>query len=561
MGRYIRWQAILAAAGIALTLAFLGFLSQSRTTITIPDVGGVYTEAIAGKPQFVNPLLAHYNQVDQDLSALIFNGLTRINGAGELEPDLAQSWQISDDGLIYVFKLRDNTRWQDGAPFTADDVIFTIGLMQDPEFPGVPYLGQLWRSVTVEKLDDLTIRFTLPEYFPAFAEFTTIGILPQHQFNNTPARDLLDHPFNWRPIGTGPFKLDEINAEYARLSANPFYSGPKARLAKVEFRFYPSYQEALAAYQANQVKGLSTIPPQAIPETQALESLKLYMARLSGYDIIYLNLQAPETLPFFQDTGVRQALLYALNRQAIIDTALNGQGLAANGPILPWSWAYNPQQPAINFDVAMANALLDESGWVDSNNDGMRDKEGVALAFTLLTGEEPAKIAVAEAVKIQWQQVGVVATIEVVGAALGERLIQRNFEAALAEVLLTGDPDPYPFWHQTQITGGQNFAGWDNTEASMLLEAARTITDKGRRNGYYFEFQRIFAQEVPSLILFHPVYTYGVSEEVFDVQLAPMTNPADRFRTLANWYMLTRRVIYKETQFEEVGPNQTPIKN
>ena len=556
MGRYIRWQAIVAVAGIALTLAFLGFLSQSRTTITIPDVGGVYTEAIAGRPQFINPLLAHYNQVDQDLTALIFNGLTRLNGKGELEPDLAQSWQVSDDGLTYVFKLRGNIRWQDGEPFTADDVLFTIGLMQDPEFPGVPYLGRLWRNVTVEKLDNLTIRFTLPEYFPAFAEFTTIGILPEHRLNPLPARDLLDHPFNLQPVGTGPFKLDEVNGDYARLSVNPFYTGPKAHLARLEFRFYLSYQEAMAAYQANQVQSVSTIPPQAIPDAQAFESLNLYMARLSGYNIIYLNLQAPDTLPFFQDARVRQALLYALNRQAIIDTALNGQGLIADSPILPWSWAYNPQQPVITFDGTRANTLLEESGWVDTDGDGIRDKEGISLAFTLLTGEEPAKISVAEAVKAQWQQVGVAATIEIVGATLGERLTERNFEAALAEVLLSGDPDPYPFWHQTQISGGQNFAGWDNTEASMLLEAARTITDKGRRNDYYFEFQRIFTQEVPSLILFHPVYTYGVSEDVFDVQLAPMTNPADRFRTVSNWYMLTRQVIYKESQFEAVNPNQ-----
>jgi len=135
----------------------------------------------------------------------------------------------------------------------------------------------------------------------------------------------------------------------------------------------------------------------------------------------------------------------------------------------------------------------------------------------------------------------------VVGAGLGERLVQRNFQAALAEVLLSGDPDPYPLWHQTQIEGGQNYAGWNDDKASVLLEQARTVTDKGRRNDSYFEFQKIFAEEVPSLILFHPVYTYGVSQEVNEVQLAPMSNPSERFRTLPNWYMLTRQVIYSDS--------------
>jgi peptide/nickel transport system substrate-binding protein len=537
-----------------MTMAFLGFLAFSRTTITVPDVGGTYTEGIAGRPQFINPLLAHYNQVDQDLSALIFNGLTRADGKGSLEPDLAKSWQVSDDGLAYLFRLRQDVHWQDNQAFTADDVLFTINLMRDPEFPGVPYLADLWQTVTVEKIDDYTIRFILPEPYPSFVDFTTIGILPQHLLNDMPARDLLSHPFNLNPIGTGPFKLDEVNTRFARLSANPLYTGPKPRLAYLELHFYPSYQAVITAYQAGEVQGISFIPPQAIPTVKNLESLNLYTARLSGYAIIYLNLQAPETAPFFQEVEVRQALLYALDRQAIIDRALYGQGLVANGPIRSWSWAYNPDQPAIDFDPARANDLLNEAGWVDNDGDGIREKEGQPLAFELLSSDDPDKINVAGVVREQWQQVGVAATVKVVGARLGKRLIQHDFQAALAEVLLTGDPDPYPLWHQTQIESGQNYAGWNNDEASILLEAARTTPDKGRRNDFYFEFQRIFAEEVPSLILFHPVYTYGVSQEVFDVQVSPMANPSDRFRSLPNWYVLTRQVIYKETQYEDVRP-------
>ncbi len=544
MGRYIRWQAILALTGIAMTLAFLGFLSLSRTTVTVPDVGGVYTEAIAGTPQFINPLLAQYNQADQDLGALIFNGLTRLNGSGVLEPDLARSWEVSDDGLVYVFRLQRGLRWQDGAPVTADDVLFTIGLMQDPEFPGAPYLNQLWTTVTAEKLDETTIRFILPEPFPAFAEFTTIGILPEHLLAGLAGRDLLNHPFNLQPIGTGPFMLDAVNAQMARLSANPYYNGPKPRLANLEFKFYPTYQAAINAYRNGEVQGIGHVPPEAMTQVQQLDSLNLYTARLSGYTIIYLNLQAAETAPFLQDAAVRRALLQGLNREALINEALNGQGLVATGPILPWSWAFNPEQPQPGFDAGQAATLLTESGWVDSDNDGVRDKEGVPLAFNLLSSDAPAQVNMAEAVAGQWQRLGISTTVEIVGAGLGERLASHNFQAALAEVLISGDPDPYPFWHQTQIEGGQNYAGWDNQEASKLLEAARTITDTGQRSDYYYEFQRIFAEEVPALILNYPVYTYGVSNNIFGVQTEPMINPSDRFKTVPNWYMLTRQVVY-----------------
>ncbi|HXV99040.1 MAG TPA: ABC transporter substrate-binding protein, partial [Anaerolineae bacterium] len=209
----------------------------------------------------------------------------------------------------------------------------------------------------------------------------------------------------------------------------------------------------------------------------------------------------------------------------------------------------NAGQTIRDFDPITATALLAESGWLDQNGDGIREKEGIPFAFTLLSSDDPDKIKVAEVVSQQWQQVGISATLEIVGAGLGERLIQHNFQAALAEILLAGDPDPYPFWHQTQIEGGQNYAGWNHGDASMLLETARTMTDKGRRNDLYFEFQRIFAEEVPSLILFHPVYTYGVSQDIHNVQLMPMINASDRFNTVSQWYILTRQVIYSETGF------------
>jgi peptide/nickel transport system substrate-binding protein len=406
----------------------------------------------------------------------------------------------------------------------------------------------------VEQLDDYTVRFSLVEPFPAFADFTTIGILPEHLLQDMSARELLNHPFNLKPVGTGPFKLDEVNTEFARLSVNPFYAGSKPRLAHLEVRFYPSYQETIAAYQDGSVQGISFVPPQAIPTVETIDSLDLFTARLSGYEIIYLNLQDPANAPFFQEVEVRQALMMALDRQALIDQALYGQGILANGPIRSWSWAYNPNQPLITFDPAKANSLLDEAGWRDTDGDGLRDKEGRPLAFNLLTSDDPDRIKVAQAASKQWREAGIGASVEVVGAGLGERLTRHQFQAALAEVLLRGDPDPYPFWHQTQIEGGQNYAGWSNDDASMLLEQARTVTDKGHRNDFYFEFQRIFAEELPSLILFNPVYTYGVSQEVHDVQLGPMINPSDRFRTIANWYLLTRRVIYSETQYQDEAP-------
>ncbi|MEM7348221.1 MAG: peptide ABC transporter substrate-binding protein, partial [Chloroflexota bacterium] len=379
MGRYIRWQAIITVTGIAMTLAFLGFLSFSRSSVTIVEENGTYTEGVAGLPQFINPLLAQYNPVDADLTALIFNGLTQTDGQGGLLPDLAEDWSISDDGLVYLFKLREDVQWQDGEPFTADDVLFTLTLIQSPDFPGVPQLHQLWRTITIEKLDNHRIQFILPEALPTFTDFTTVGVLPEHLLSDVPADSLLRHPFNLAPVGTGPFRLEEVNSEIAQLTPNPLYFGDEPRLPELTLRFYETYQAVAAAYQRGEVQGISFIPPQDLETVREFEGLTIHTARQSGYQIIYLNLQEPDQLPFFQEAGIRQALLYGLNRQEIIAQTLSGQGLVAAGPIYPWSWAYNSKQPQITFDLEKANQLLDDAGWLDTDDDGIRDREGQAF--------------------------------------------------------------------------------------------------------------------------------------------------------------------------------------
>jgi peptide/nickel transport system substrate-binding protein len=245
---------------------------------------------------------------------------------------------------------------------------------------------------------------------------------------------------------------------------------------------------------------------------------------------------------------VRRALLLALDRRALIDTALNGQGIVANGPLRPWSWAYAADLPASQYDPAQAEALLLESNWLDTDGDGLRDKNGQPFQFTLLTGDDPALAQLGLALAGQWARQGIHAQVESLGTDLSDRLRTHDFQAVLVEFLLSGDPDPYPLWHQTQIEGGQNYGGWDNREASEALEQARHLTNREQRKAYYVQFQRIFAKEMPALILAYPAYTYAIDQRVRNVQIGPMVTPSDRFRTIGNWYMNTRRTILTEAQ-------------
>lgn len=548
MKHHLFWQSGVALLGLILIVVFVNLRSPKQqqevattsiATSTLSTNHPMYVEAAVGLPQFINPLLVEYNRIDRDLVALLFNGLTTLGRDGTLQPDLATSWAISEDGLSYTFRLRRDVQWHDGQPFTADDVLFTLSLLKSTEFPGATYRNLLWRQIIVEKIDSYTIRFSSADPVPELLDSTTVGILPAHRLTGVSAESLLTHPFNLEPIGTGPFKLETINRQFARLSVNPLYYGPLPKLTTLEFRFYPTYQEVLAAYQDKEILG-SSIPPQAIPLTREITDLNLYNGQLSGYTIVFLNLQDEENLPFFRDKDVRQALLYSLDRPAIIDTVLNGQGVPTSGPILPWSWAYNPAQTEIAFDAERAEVLLTRVGWAVNEADGLRYRDGQPLSFTLLVSSDPTKIEVANAMVQQWQQQHIAAQVQIVGPELGDRLRRGDYQAALVELSFFGDPDPYPWWHLTQTEGGQNFSGWVHRRASLLLEQARLETNLGQRSDLYFEFQRIFADEIPSLILYYPVYTYGVDQRVKGVQLAPMVTPSDRFHNIADWFIVDR---------------------
>ncbi|MBC7262747.1 MAG: peptide ABC transporter substrate-binding protein [Chloroflexi bacterium] len=546
-----RWQVLVALVALGVILGLLAHTAYSRTMVIVPDFGGTYIEGVAGNPRYINPLLCYYNTVDRDLVALIFGGLTTANERGEIVPDLATDWQISDDNLVYTFHLRDGVRWHDGVPFTADDVLFTIHAIQDPDFQGLPALADLWRSVKVEAPDAHTVRFTLQEPFAPFLDYTTIGILPAHLLADVPAKLLPDSQFNAQPIGTGPFELAEISAEHALLEANTHYYDQRPLLDKIEFRFYPDYPSVVQAYQRGEVHGICRVLPEQLEEVRRDETLTLYTAPLSGYTLVFLNLDRP----FFRDARVRQALLWATDRQGIVDRLLNGQGIVAHSPIMPSSWAYDPNILKYTYDPAKAEALLNEAGWLDMDGDGVREKEGIRLEFALLTNDDPTRVRIIEELARQWGQVGVKAIPQTAGVAgvVRDFLVPRQFDALLyAWQSFPPDPDPYPQWHVSQIgEDGQNFSGYNNDAANLVMEEARVIADRSRRAELYKEFQRYFAEDVPSLLLYYPVYNYAISKTVFGVQVGPMIEASDRFRTVTDWYMLTKRVILSESRWWE----------
>lgn len=556
MTRHIVWQTVLALLGIALVFIILFQLVSTTppevVTAQVPAAGGAYIEGVSGYFEKINPILSPSmvaaNPVDQDLSAIIFEGLTALDEAGLVSPALATEWEISEDGTVYEFRLRRDVLWHDGAPFTAADAAFTVQAMQDPNFQGDPNLGELWRNVTVEQIDTYTLRLTLDEPFPSFLQYTTIGLLPAHLLSNVPAIDLPSHEFSTRsPVGTGMFMVQSVSPDRVVLAANPNYWGPQPYLEQVEFWYYADWDGLLEDYQRGVIQGFHPPKLQDLPALAEMPSLQLFSAQSAGYGLVYLNL-VRDSLPFFQEKEVRQALLYALDRQALVNQVLAGQGLVADSPILPTIWAHDSSVRKYGYDPERAIGLLDSVGWMDTDGDLIRDKDGAELAFTLMTSDDEIMVQMAEEMARKWRAVGVDVTIRPVSNDDAINFVRtRNFDAALIEIELTADPDPYPLWHSTQAESGQNFSGFANDEADTIMEEARFTADREQRTELLGMFQQLFAEEVPSLLVYYPIYTYAVDTQVRDVQLSPLLRTSDRFRNIQDWYVQTEEIVVSET--------------
>ena len=558
MMKKLRWQLLV----VFLSLVAIGILLISQQPIRLPGVvepvieptaGGIYSEALVGSLIRLNPLLDWNNQADRDVDRLIFSGLMRFDAQGLPGGDLADSWAYSQDGKVYNFSIRPNAVWHDGEPVTTADIVFTINLILEEAIPYPADQKELWGQVEVVELDERTIQFRLPEPFAPFLDYLTFGVLPAHLLADLSPEDLINDDFNLAPVGSGPYRFDRLLSEDGQITgvslvANPDYYQQPAYIEQIIFRYYPDEAAALAAYETEEVAGLSQVTPATLPAVLKEPTLSLYTGRLPELTLVYLNLDNPQR-PFFQDRDIRHALLEAINRQWIIDRLLNSQALLADGPIFPGTWASFENLERVSLNREKAIKTLRDAGYTipASGGEVRTNEDGQSFSFELLYPDEAPYGEMAAAIQRDWLAIGV--QVELTGLPYDE-LISDHLETHIFDAALVGlnftrspDPDPYPFWHQTQTTDGQNYGEWDDRQASEYLETARTTADIAERARAYRNFQVRFATEMPALPLFYPVYSYAVSAEVQGVQMGPLFDPSDRFQTVTDWFLVARAAL------------------
>ncbi len=543
----------LKALFVVLFIFFVGSLGvlvwrlNQNFIVTVPTEGGSLTEGVIGPARFVNPLLA-VSDADRDLTSLVYSGLVRVGPKGNFIPDLAKSYEVSEDKLTYTFHLKDNLRFHDGAPLTADDVRFTIEKAMDPAVKSAKRAN--WNGVSIEQPGPKTIQLTLKKPYPAFLENATLGVLPSHLWQNTSAESFPLHEQNLEAIGSGPYKLSKITKDsngiptaYELKAFSDFALG-KPRLEKITIGFYKNEEELVEAYKNGQIDSLGSLSPALVKELEESDQ-RVVKSTLPRVFAVFFNQNHNSV---FLDATVRKALNLAVPRQEIVENIFHGYAEPLEG-----IFTSTNDEPT-KTDLAAAKKMLTDAGW-KLNDQGVMQKTTKAskdkpaatqvLTFSLATSNIEELKQIAEKLKANWTALGAKVEIEIYESNdLNQNVIKpRKYDALLFGEVMGRDSNPYPFWHSSQRTDpGLNIAMYTNAKVDRLLEEARQTSDLEERNKKYFEAETEIKKDQPVAFIYSPYFLYLLPRNIIGVSLPTLTNPAERFVNIHKWYVRTDKV-------------------
>lgn len=546
---------LLSALGVAVaSLLSLSTWFVVTHQVDIPAVGGEYTEALVGEPQFVNPLYASASDVDRDLTRLVYSGLVAWDPDQDLVNDLASDIQVSEDGKTYSVRIRDDAKFHNGEEVRAADVVFTIETIQDPQYRSP--LAVSFQGVSVSQMDEKTVAFVLDEPFAPFLSTLTVGILPSEVWSSIDPRNAPLASRNLEPVGSGPYQFAEFAKDKSgnilsyTLERNPSYYGDAARIERLTFKFYASATEAVHALENKNVEGMSFVPADMEEAVERVRSVELLHPEIPREVALYFNQAASDPL---KDKVVRTAIAQAIDKEAVIESALGGNGRAIDAPILPGMLGEHPEVARIAYDPEAARSALEEAGYELPEGGAVRELKKAPtdgstneLSLTITTVQNPEFVRAAETIAEELALVGIKADVNPVdSASFYASVVQpKDYQVLLTGTLLGVDPDPYPYWHSSQTKpGGLNLALYANRNADALLETARNLTNSDERAAKYREFQDMIAADVPAVFLYQSTYAYAISTKIRNADIARIVSPADRFARVTEWYVKTKKAL------------------
>ncbi len=485
--------------------------------------GGTLVRRYNAEPDTLNPLTSTDAYASALLSLMTDSLASRNRDTLEFEPELAESWELSDDHLTYTFHLRKDVRWHDGKPFTAADVIYSFEKITDTTV-NAPSIRNYYRDLqSVVAPDDYTVVFTWAKpYFLSFESSATMPIVPKHIFDD--GQDFNTHPAGRTPVGNGMYRFVEwkTNQELV-LQRNEDYYGRKPHIKKIITVFTPDDNAALIQASSGDIDTMGVRIEQWVNELQT-DTLRQKFNRYSYDERYYSYIGWNERRPFFSDRRVRLAMTQLTNREAILESIYYGLGKIVTGTFFIHSDSYSPEIKPWPYDPVEGARLLDEAGWTDHDSDGIRDKaidgKTVKFEFDFMF---PSGSKTAEKIGVLLQEelkkAGVIVNLRnLEWAAFLQRLDNADFDAVTLAWSLSIEQDPYQLWHSSQIAeGGSNYVAFKNDELDSLIEQARTEFDPEKRNALYHRFNEIVHEEQPYTFLFCPPATAIVNKRFHNV--------------------------------------------
>ncbi len=466
------------------------------------------------------PLLAS-DSASGEIAGWIYNGLTKYDKNLRIVGDLAESWEVSLDGLQILFHLRRGVRWHDGAEFTAEDVTFTYDTVTDPKIP-TPYSSNYGPVKSVEASDKYTVKVTYYEPFAPALESWGMGIIPKHLLHN---KDITTEDYSRNPVGTGPYRLREwVTGQKVILEAYETYFEGRPGIDTFIARVIPDTATMFLELKFGGIDFMGLTPPQY--KLQATkETFNKYFQKFRypafGYTYLGYNLLDPK----FADKRVRQAITHAIDKREIIAGVLLGYGTPCTGPFPPESWAYNPDVRDLSYDPELSKRLMKEAGW-QPNASGLLEKNGRPFEFTVITNQgNEARLKTAQIIKESLRKVGIRMNIKVLEwqAMLHEFIDKKRFEAIIMGWGLSRDPDMYDIWHSSKTREGEfNFISYRNSEVDRLLLEGRRTFDYGKRRAIYHRIHEILSEEQPYTFLYVPDALPVLHKRFKGVEQAPV---------------------------------------
>jgi peptide/nickel transport system substrate-binding protein len=504
-----------------------------------PAYGDALVVGSIGEPSTLIPLLAS-DTASRDVAEQIYSGLLRYDKNLKLEGVLAESWDVSRNGLVITFHLRRGVKWHDGHPFTSRDVLYTYLVTIDPKTP-TAYADAFKQVKKAEAPDPYTFRVTYDKPFAPALESWATEVLPAHLLEG---KDITKSELARQPVGTGPYRFKEwVPGQQVVLESNRDYFEGRPYVDRYVFRIIPDSSTMYMELKSGGLDLMGLSPVQYERQTNTREFLNRfnkYRYLASAYTYLGYNLRHP----LFRDRRVRQAITSAINKDEIVQGVLLGMGEVAHGPYKPGTWACNPGIRDFDYNPERAKSLLAEAGWQERNSDGILTKDGKPFFFTILTNQGNAeRLKTALIIQQRLRAVGIEVKIRVVEWAsfLKNFIDKGDFEVIILGWTVGQDPDLFDVWHSSK-TGPKelNFIGFKNTEVDRLLEEGRNTFDMEKRRQAYWRFQEILAQEQPYTFLYVPQALPAVSARFRGIEPAP----AGIMYNFIRWYVPKEEQVY-----------------